>query len=326
MAKTTPVKKVGPRKTSPPRKLAGYAPVQGKPAPRSMPVVSTDIEFITAAGGRNALSLPDEQGNDENSDVVISGGKPVARLPLGGACAGSLVIYSYCAAASSCATARFLLLTCVVMLTGVLAAAQTPPVEITGGDKIVITRDATDGHLIGWKDKKPADDKASINSVAAVDTKTFTVGPEDVLRLEVWDDTSFSGLYTVHTDGAITLPLIGDIEVGGLTHLEIEALIIKALSKYMLKPLVTVNVQAVFSRKYYIDGQVGRAGEFSLQSPTTVLEALSKAGGFRDFANLKKVYILRGDKRIPFNYKEVIHGKNLSQNIPLEPGDHIIVP
>jgi len=320
MAKTTSVKKVGPRKTTSPRKLAGYVPVQGNPAHRCMPVVFMDIEFITVAGGRNALSLPDEQVKPENPDVVISGGKPVAPLSQGVACASSLVVYS------SCAAAHFLLLTCMVMLTGVLAAAQTPPVEITGGDKIVITRDATDGHLIGWKDQKPADNKASINTAAVVDTKTFKVGPEDVLSVEVWDDKSFSGLYIIHTDGAITLPLIGDIAVGGLTHLEIEALITKALSRYMLKPLVTVNVQAVFSRKYYIDGEVGRAGEFSLQSPTTVLEALSRAGGFRDFANLKKVYILRGDKRIPFNYKEVIHGKNLSQNIPLEPGDHIVVP
>ena len=280
----------------------------------------------------------------------------------GGACAGSLVVQfscaaaSCCAAASSCAAARFFLLTCVVMLTGVLAAAQAPPVEITGGDKIVITRDASDGHLIGWKDqkpadnkkpvdnkkpadneksadnkgpddnKKPADNKASSNSGAVVDRKTFKVGPEDVLSVEVWGDSSFSGLYTIHTDGAITLPLVGDIAVGGLTHLEIEPLITKALSKYMLKPLVTVNVQAVFSRKYFIDGKVARTGEFSLQSPTTVLEALSKAGGFRDFANVKNVYVLRGDRRMPFNYKDVIHGKNLSQNIPLEPGDHIVVP
>jgi polysaccharide export outer membrane protein len=120
--------------------------------------------------------------------------------------------------------------------------------------------------------------------------------------------------------------LIGDIAVGGLTPVAIEPLITTALSKYIVKPLVTVTVQAVFSRRYYIDGEVARSGEFSLQAPTTILDALSKAGGFRDFANLKKIYVLRGDKRIPFNYKEVIHGKNLSQNITLEPGDHIVVP
>jgi polysaccharide biosynthesis/export protein len=263
-ATTTPTKKVGPRRATPPRKRAGHVLVR---------------------------------------------------------------IHSSAAASSWVAAGHFLLLTCVVILSGVLAAAQTPPVEInTGGDKIVIKRDASNGHVTGWTEPKPAEKTASTNGAAAVDAKTFKVGPEDVLRVEVWGDKSFSGPYTIHTDGAITLPLIGDIAVGGLTHLEIEALITKALSKYIRKPQVTVIVQAVFSRKYYIDGKVARTGEFSLQAPTTVLEALSKAGGFRDFANTKNVYVLRGDKRMPFNYKEVIHGKNLSQNIPLEPGDHIVVP
>jgi polysaccharide export outer membrane protein len=68
------------------------------------------------------------------------------------------------------------------------------------------------------------------------------------------------------------------------------------------------------------------SGEYMLAVPTTVLEAISKAGGLQDFANPKKIYILRGDKRIPFNYKDVIHGKNMDQNIHLEPGDHIVVP
>jgi polysaccharide export outer membrane protein len=71
---------------------------------------------------------------------------------------------------------------------------------------------------------------------------------------------------------------------------------------------------------------VNHPGEFPLDRPTTILEAISKAGGLQDFANKKKIYILRGDKKIPFNYKEVINGKNMAQNIPLEPGDHIFVP
>jgi len=202
-----------------------------------------------------------------------------------------------------------LLLICLVLLTGVLTVAQPPPAAETP------------------QPEQKADEKpATVTGASVVDTKTFKVGPEDVLKVGVWGDTSFSGNYAIHTDGAITLPLIGDIAVGGLTPVEIEPLITKALSKYIVKPLVTVTVQAVYSRKYYIDGEAARSGEFSLQAPTRVLDALSKAGGFRDFANLKKIYILRGDKRIPFNYKEVIHGKNLSQNILLEPGDHIVVP
>ena len=194
-----------------------------------------------------------------------------------------------------------------ILLAAGLVAQQAPP-------------DATQGAA------KPADKAIAAGAGSAVDTKTFKVGPEDILKIAVWGDTNFSGLYTVHTDGGITLPLVGDIPVGGLTPVAIEPLVTKALSKYIVKPLVTVTVQQVLSQKYYLDGEVIRGGEFALQGPTTVLDALSKAGGFKDFANEKKIYVLRGDKRLPFNYKDVIHGKNMSQNILLEPGDHIVVP
>jgi polysaccharide export outer membrane protein len=130
----------------------------------------------------------------------------------------------------------------------------------------------------------------------------------------------------VHPDGKITMPLVGDLAVRGLTPVQIEQVIAQALTRYVVKPLVTVTVQEVLSKKYYLDGEVARAGEYPLVAPTTVLEAISKAGGLRDFANEKKVYVLRGDKRIPFNYKDVIHGKHMEQNIQLEPGDHVFVP
>jgi polysaccharide biosynthesis/export protein len=161
---------------------------------------------------------------------------------------------------------------------------------------------------------------------APVDSGSFKVGPSDVLNIRVWHEQEFSGPVSVHPDGKITLPLIGDLAVGGMTPSQIEQVTAQALTKYVVKPLVTVTVQEVLSKKYYLDGQVARSGEYPLVAPTTVLEALSRAGGLRDFANEKKVYILRGDKRIPFNYKEVIHGKRMEQNIQLEPGDHVIVP
>ena len=101
---------------------------------------------------------------------------------------------------------------------------------------------------------------------------------------------------------------------------------VKALGKFIVKPLVTITVQAVYSRKYYMDGEIAKPGEYPLQTRTTILDAISKAGGLAGFANAKKIYILRGDKKIPFNYKDVIHGKNLDQNIALETGDHIVVP
>ncbi len=97
------------------------------------------------------------------------------------------------------------------------------------------------------------------------------------------------------------------------------------LTKFINNPEVAVFVTEVRSKKYYIIGEVGRQGSFALVTPTTVLEALSNAGGFREFANTKKIKILRGDKVLNFNYNEVTKAKRMEQNIYLENGDKIIV-
>lgn len=161
---------------------------------------------------------------------------------------------------------------------------------------------------------------------APVDSDSYKVGPSDVLHIGVWNEPEFSGPVSVHEDGKITLPLVGDLQAGGKTPNQIEKIVSDALSKYIVNPRVTVIVQEVFSKKYYLDGEVNRPGEYQLIAPTTVLEAISKAGGLAMFANEKKIYVLRGDQRIPFNYKDVIRGKNMKQNILLKPGDHIFVP
>ncbi len=161
---------------------------------------------------------------------------------------------------------------------------------------------------------------------AAVDSSSYKVESPDTLNIKVWHEQDFSGTYSVHPDGKITLPLIGDIQAGGKTPVEIEKIVKEALAKYVVNPLVTVTVQDVLSKRYYMDGEINRPGEYALVSPTTVLEAISKAGGLAGFANAKKIYVLRGDQRIPFNYKDVIHGKHLDENIQLQPGDHIVTP
>lgn len=172
------------------------------------------------------------------------------------------------------------------------------------------------------KDRKP--DAAPAG--AAVDSNTYKVGPADVLMVKVWNEDKFSGQVVVQQNGNITLPLVGDVPAGDTTPKEIEGAIAKSLTKYVVKPLVTVTVFQVESKKYYLDGLVNRPGEYPLAVPTTILEAISKSGGLQDFANKKKIYILRGSKKIPFNLKDVMNGKNMAQNIPLEPGDHIVVP
>lgn len=158
-----------------------------------------------------------------------------------------------------------------------------------------------------------------------VDPKSYKIGAEDILLIRVWREPELSGAVAVRPDGQITLPLIGDLQAGGLTPEGLTASITEKLSTLMNAPQVMVSVQSVRSKKYYITGEVNRPGMFPLVTPTTILEALSQAGGFREFANTKKIVIMRGEKRLKFNYKEVVAGKHLEQNVLIENNDHLIV-
>jgi polysaccharide export outer membrane protein len=161
---------------------------------------------------------------------------------------------------------------------------------------------------------------------APVDPKTYKIGSEDVIHIQVWHDNDWTRSHMVRPDGKITLPLVGDIQAAGLTPEQLAKSVAQVLSKYINDPQVNVTVLQVRSKKYYITGEVNKPGSYPLITPTRILEALTNAGGFREFANLKKIRILRNGKTIKFNYKEVIHGKNLEQNIFVEDGDYIIVP
>ena len=167
--------------------------------------------------------------------------------------------------------------------------------------------------------------KAAPNS-SAVDPKAYMIGPEDVISIRVWREPENSGTFVVRPDGKISVPLVGEIQAAGLTPEKLSLNIAESLQKVMVHPEVTVGVEKVNSKKYYINGEVNRPGSYPLVIDTTVLEALVNAGGFRDFANTKKIVILRGTERIKFNYNQVTKGKNMDQNILLKPGDQIIVP
>jgi polysaccharide biosynthesis/export protein len=159
-----------------------------------------------------------------------------------------------------------------------------------------------------------------------ISDSAYVVGAEDVLNVLVWHEAELSRPVIVRPDGKITLPLVGEITAAGLTLPQLTGVITEGLKKYMITPEVSVSVQAVNSKKFYIQGEVLRPGPYPLVVPTTVMEGLANAGGFRDFANLRKITILRGTERLRFNYKEVRSGKHLEQNILLLPGDQIIVP
>ena len=172
----------------------------------------------------------------------------------------------------------------------------------------------------------PKPGQPDLTSVAApVDPKTYIVGAEDVLQVRIWREPELSGSVVVRPDGKITLPLIGDIEAAGLTPEQLTRKVTEGLSKILNKPEVMVSVISVQSKRYFVSGNVLRAGPTPLVTPTTVLQALSTAG-FRDWAKKNKIIIMRGTQRIKFNYGDVLKGKNLEQNIYLQDGDHIFVP
>jgi polysaccharide export outer membrane protein len=175
---------------------------------------------------------------------------------------------------------------------------------------------------------KPAAAEPAASSAlpVTVDPKTFSLGPEDVIFVRVWREPDLTGQMVVRPDGKITMPLIRDVDASGISPEQLAVRITAALAQFINNPQVLVQVLAVRSKRYLISGEINRPGAYPLAVPTTVFEALSMAGGFREFANKKKVTIVRGSQRLRFNYNEVVKGKNLGQNVTLENGDKIIVP
>ncbi len=170
-------------------------------------------------------------------------------------------------------------------------------------------------------DTKPAD-KPHDNS--------FVIGNDDVLAINVWKEPDISRSIPVRSDGKISLPLVGEVQAAGLTPLALEKNIAEKLKNFISEPEVTVMVQQINSQKFNILGQVVRPGSYVIANSPTVLDAIALAGGFRDFAKQKSIYILRtgpgGEAHLRFNYKDVSQGKNMAQNIKVQPGDTIIVP
>ena len=160
---------------------------------------------------------------------------------------------------------------------------------------------------------------------------SFVIGDDDMLAINVWKEPDLSRTVPVRSDGKISLPLAGEVVAAGRTPLQLEQDITARLKNYMTDPEVTVIVQQINSEKYNILGLVGRPGSYSLTVTTTIVDAIANAGGFKDFAKKKAIYILRqnpagGETRLNFNYQDFIKGKNTSQNVVLMPHDTIIVP
>ena len=180
-------------------------------------------------------------------------------------------------------------------------------------------------------EKKPADRTAPPPAVKGHSDETYIIGADDVLAVNVWKEPEISRSVPVRSDGKISLPLVGEIQAGGQTPRQLEDEITKRLQSYISEPEVTVIVQDSKSQKINILGMVARPGAYLLTGSATVLDAIAMAGGFKDFAKQKSIYVLRqnpdgSQQRFPFNYKDVIKGKNPEQNIRLLPRDTVVVP
>ena len=165
---------------------------------------------------------------------------------------------------------------------------------------------------------------------AAETSASYKIGPQDVLRIDVWKEPDISRTIPVRPDGKISLPLLNDVQAAGLTSMELAGVIREGLTKYITNPQVTVTVSEINSRRVYCTGEVLKPGALSLLPNMTALQAISSCGGFTQFARIKGIYILRVEngKQVqhPFNYKDVVKGKRPEDNILLQPGDVIVVP
>ena len=158
---------------------------------------------------------------------------------------------------------------------------------------------------------------------------SYVIGNGDVLAINVWKDADLSRTIPVRSDGKISLPLMGEVQAAGRTPVQLEHDITEKLRSYITAPEVAVMVEQVNSKKFSILGQVVKPGSYTLAIATTITDAIATAGGFRDFAKEKHVYVLRqspdgSQSRIDFNYKDFIKGK--AKNIKLQPNDTVIVP
>ena len=173
--------------------------------------------------------------------------------------------------------------------------------------------------------KEPSPSKEPV-SVAGPD---YVIGADDNLHISVWKEPELTNTLPVRPDGKISMPLLDDVQAAGLTPMQLASSLTEKLKKYLADPRVTVVVTQMNSQRIYVLGEVLHTGAMPLLPNMTVLQALATAG-FTQFANTKGIYILRTangkQQKLPFNYKQVVKGDDVAQNISLKPGDTIVVP
>jgi polysaccharide export outer membrane protein len=177
--------------------------------------------------------------------------------------------------------------------------------------------------------KREAESKPAAAAVTPTTTdQEYHIGPQDVVQIDVWKEPEITRTIPVRPDGKISLPLLNDVQAAGLTAMQLAGSIREGLTKYLNNPQVTVIVSQINSRRVFVTGEVAKSGALPLLPGMTVLQALSSAGGFTQFAREKGIYILRNENgkqvKLPYNYKDVLKGQK--EDILLQSGDVIVVP
>ncbi|MGH7231988.1 MAG: polysaccharide biosynthesis/export family protein [Nitrospiraceae bacterium] len=213
------------------------------------------------------------------------------------------------------------------VLSGAFLVAGSPAkAESTLGPADV--KDSSDASV-----KRAANDSAA-NRKAEKDTLIVTpeyyIGPEDVLEISVWRNADLSKQVTVRPDGRISLPLLGDIEANGMTPLELTAAIANRLKQFKETPTVSIIVQQVNSYAFYVLGEVGGPGRYPLKSKTTLLQAITMAGGFTPTAARTRIVVFRmrdgKEEKVKASYHDIVMKDARNQNVLLKPGDTIVIP
>jgi polysaccharide export outer membrane protein len=219
------------------------------------------------------------------------------------------------------------------MLVGIMVAAtiagraQTAP----GANSAATPQEKRAGAAAPQSSATSATGDASVkapNYAGPVDATRYIIGPQDSLQVTVWKEPTLSGTVPVRPDGMISLVLVGDLPAAGLTPMALSADITQRLKKYIQDPVVTIVVLGVESQRIFLVGEVAKVGPLMLTPGMTTLQAIVTAGGLTQFANSKRIYILRKvagkEEKMPFNYKQALKGDN--QGVSLLPGDTIVVP
>jgi polysaccharide export outer membrane protein len=208
----------------------------------------------------------------------------------------------------------------VILLEIVLVLASANIAKSQGDSKKPEAGNATDSGKSAVK-SKGTDDPSLVG---------YTIGEQDVLVIDVWQEKELSGSAVVRPDGKITMTLVGEVYVVGMTPVQLQAELTKRLEPFVTVPQVSVSVREINSRKVYVMGQVGHEAVFHINSTTTVSQILVQAGGLREYAKRKKIYVLRSvdgkQVRLPFNYDSFIKGQKNGQDFVLRSGDTVVVP